>query len=232
MDNNNALFSYSLTLKIICFLSIAFVLLDLVQIYYLISSIPTYYEKLPLEAFNSCIRYQTITDIFFAIFGIMTGASATVLSLGMIYDTDYFTSVIFDAYLHYNYILFGPFLLVICCFGFYFFDSIAYTCDSNNYNIRYVNFTTVMCLLFSLSFSLIITIVFSVVRAIESFMKSVRFEIDGNYLLGKAFWYYVFSFRSNDNANQNQNSNANNTNSNIRLNGIDFQINNNDIINI
>ena len=63
-------------------------------------------------------------------------------------------------------------------------------------------------------------------------MKSVRFEIDGNYLLGKAFWYYVFSFRSNDNANQNQNSNANNTNRNIRLNGIDFQINNNDIINI
>ena len=232
MDNNNSFVSTNVTLKIIVCVSIVFVILDIYQVYAIISSIPIYYERLnDLALFNRCVKYQSITDISFALFGVMTGLSAVVLSLGMIYDTYYFTNVIFDTYLHFNYILFGPFLLFVCLLGFYMFDSISYVCDSKNFNVRYVNFTTVMSLLFMSSLSLVVTVVFTVVNSIDLFMKSVRFEGEGSYLLGKMFWYYVLNYRGGE--VQNINLNVGNINNN-RPQGVinnDFYNNNNVIYN-
>ena len=99
------------------------------------------------------------------------------------------------------------------------FDSIAYVCDSKNFNVRHVNFTTVMSLLFMSSLSLVVTVVFTVVNSIDLFMKSVRFEGEGSYLLGKMFWYYVINYRGGDV----QNINVGNINNN-------YFYNNNNVI--
>lgn len=62
------------------------------------------------------------------------------------------------------------------------------------------------------SLSLVVTVVFTVVNSIDLFMKSVRFEGEGSYLLGKMFWYYVINYRGGD--VQNMNLNVGNINAN------------------
>ena len=81
------------------------------------------------------------------------------------------------------------------------------------------------------SLSLVVTVVFTVVNSIDLFMKSVRFEGEGCYLLGKMFWYYVLNYRGGE--VQNINLNVGNINNN-RPQGVinnDFYNNNNVIYN-
>lgn len=210
-NNNQDIFSYTITLKIIFILSLTFVALDVFQIISTFSSISRYASILPPDIFDKCLRYQYINELGFSIFGIFSGLSAGILSMGMICDVDYFTNQIFDSFLQFNYLIFGPYLFAGCVLGFYYFDNIAYVCDEKNPNIKYVNFSTVISILFCLSMSAIITLIFSSVMSVEKLTKSIRFVDGGNRIIGKVFWYFVLN-RNNNNNNSNNSGNNNNNN--------------------
>ena len=70
-----------------------------------------------------------------------------------------------------------------------------------------------ICVLFSLSFSLIVTIVGSVIYSVKLVMESIGSDRNGNYFLGRMFWAYIFRTHNNNNVN-NINGNNNNGNNN------------------
>ena len=206
MENEPDLFRYNFTLKIIFIISLILVILDIIQVFIILDSIVKGYEKFSLEIFEECIKYQKIGDIFFTMFGVFTGMSATLLSYGLLSNVETFTNKFFDVYLYYNYLIFGPYLLGSCFISFYYFKFIAFTCNPHNYKQRLINFSSVVCILFSLSLSLMITICGSVAYSIKLVMESIGSSRDGNYLIGRLFWRYIFR-RHFNNVNNNINNN-------------------------
>lgn len=224
MENEPELYAYNLTLKVIFLISLILVILDSIQVYYIFDSIIEGYNKFPLVIFNECIKFQKIGDLFFSFFGVFSGLSATILSFGLVINIDTFTNKFFDTFVYYNYIIFGPYLLACCFLCFSFFKDVAFTCSSRDYKERFVNFSTVICVIFSLSLSIIVTIVGSVIYSVKSFIESISSDRNGNYILGRMFWSYIFRYHGN-NINNGNHINGNN-NVGIILNQI-----NNDLLN-
>ena len=221
MENEPEINAYNFTLKIIFIISLILVILDCAQVFLIFDSILKGYNKFPIEIFNECIKFQKIGDLFFSFFGAFTGISATLLSFGLLANIDTFTSKFFDIFLYYNYLIFGPYLFSACFLSFYYFKDIAFTCNPNNYKQRLVNLSTVICILFSLSFSIMVTIVGSVAYSFKNVIDSISSERDGNYIIGRLFWGYIFRRHinnNNNNGNINNNNNGNNNgNNNIVL---------------
>ena len=214
MENENDIYAYNFTLKIIFVISFTLVILDCIQIFLIFDAIIKGYNKFPIEVFNECIKYQKIGDLFFSFFGVFTGMSVSFLSFGLLSNMETFRDKFFDIFVYYNYIIFGPYLLSICFLSFYYFKDIAFTCNPNNFKQRFVNLSTVICILFSLSFSLMITIVGSVAYSVKTVIESISSDRDGNYLIGRIFWGYIFSRHFNNNNNGNNNNNNGNNNGN------------------
>ena len=83
-ENENDTYVTNLILKFIFLISLIFIVLDFIQIYYIFDSILEGYIKYPLNIFNECIKYQKIGDIFFSIFSLFSSLSATIISIGLL----------------------------------------------------------------------------------------------------------------------------------------------------
>ena len=212
MENENDIYAYNFTLKIIFVISFTLVILDCIQIFLIFDAIIKGYNKFPIEVFNECIKYQKIGDLFFSFFGVFTGMSVSFLSFGLLSNMETFRDKFFDIFVYYNYIIFGPYLLSICFLSFYYFKDIAFTCNPNNFKQRFVNLT------------LMITIVGSVAYSVKTVIESISSDRDGNYLIGRIFWGYIFSRHFNNNNGNNNNNNGNN-NGNNGNNNIVFALN-------
>ena len=88
MENEPDLFRYNFTLKIIFIISLILVILDIMQVFIILDFIVKGYQKFSLEIFEECIKYQKIEDIFFTMFGVFTGMSATLLSYGLLSNVE------------------------------------------------------------------------------------------------------------------------------------------------
>ena len=178
-------------LKIIFILSISLVLMDVVEAYFTFTSLVESSKKLSAETFQACIKYQSFAEIFFAFFGSLAGISVTILTLGIIINLQYFFDKILDTFFYFNYCVFGPYLLTSTLLGFYYYDNIAYVCDSHDIKTKYLNVTIIFCLFFAFFMSMFITLGTSAVNITNTVIKSVRFEEGGNYLIGKLFWRFI-----------------------------------------
>ncbi len=203
MENENDIYVSNLILKFIFLISLIFIVLDFIQIYYIFDSILEGYIKYPLNIFNECIKYQKIGDLFYSIFSLFSSLSATIISIGLIINLETFTNKFFHTFVYYNYIIFGPYLLISCFLSFYFYKDVAFTCSSQNYKKRVLNFSSVICFFFSFSFSLIVTIVGSFIYNIKLVMESINSDRNGNFILRKLFWEYIFRFHG---INHNENN--------------------------
>ena len=228
-NNNENIFSSSITVKIILIIALTLITIDFIQIISTLNYLQLSSEILSKEIFNSCVKYQKITDIFFSMFGMLSGISASIICLTIMINIDIFNEKFGFTFLYFNYMIFGPYLLISCLLAFYYFDQISFYCDSKNNKIKYINFSTIFCLIFSVSFSLTITTIYTAFDNIENFSLSIRYDRNGNYLLGKIFWYFI-SYRNNNN-NNNQNNNNNNNNNNNQNNNNNINNNNNLLIN-
>lgn len=211
MDSTqSSMFSYNIILKIILIVSISFTFLDLYQMIKIFSYLMEVSVEINPEIFEKCVKFQSINDICYCFFGVLIGISASILSFGLIVNVENLTFLVFfDTFLYFNYLVFGPYLLAASLLGFYHFEKIGFVCDKDMR--KYVNFGNCLCLIFSLSFSSFITIVYSVFDSFEKFNKSIRYEPEGNYILGKIFWNYIRNHSGvvpnvNNGINQNNNS--------------------------
>ena len=194
-------------IKLILLLALILSFMDALQIYFTFSSFSSY-STLPSNIFNTCIKYQSIAETIFALYGTYAGLSLAILCFGLITNYDFFIGKGLRAYIYYNYCIFGPYLLCVSFMGFSYYDKIAYVCDDKDYKVRYLNITLVFCLLFSFVMSIFVTVSYMVINVNNLFMNSIRFNPGGSLLLGYAFWKYAIR-RGTNNVNENINEQMN-----------------------
>ena len=192
MDNNDEDNSSRFAIKLVFFLSLLLVGMDILEIYFSYFSLIEYSKTLVPIVYTKCVKYPIITQMFFTTFATLAGLSACIMSLGLLINEHFFALKLLDTFVFYNFYSFGPFLLGCSILAFCYFGQVCYSCDSDNYNVQYLNISTVICIIIAFTIGLIVTLSFSIISAFEYFNNSIKFNRDGNYLLGKLFWKYVF----------------------------------------
>ena len=198
-DNNYPI----LSLKIVFILSLALIFLDILEIIFLFSSMQSYSTSLSLPIFQSCIKYQSIAEAFFSLFGVLAGISLALLTFGLIIDSQYFFTKAMNTFIYYNYCIFGPYLLTSSILGLYFFEKIAYQCDAKNMEHKSLNITMAFCLFFTFFTSMFVTVVYSFTHVKNILVNSIRFNPGGNIIVGIAFWKCVLGSVNIPQANAN-----------------------------
>lgn len=218
MENNNENGSQT-GIKIIVLLSLVLLLLDLFEFCTTFTTIIHYNEIYSIEIFNECIKYQSIAQLFFALFGSFAAISACLLSLGLVISFDLFIDKLLQCFLYYNYNIFGPFLLGSCFIGGYYFKQSAYICDEHQN--KHLHFTMVFSLFFSFIISVCITIIYSMISSTSLLYYSIRFQPNGNVIIGRMFWFFIqnrvqSSLNNEIVNNPNNRSNDNNNNNSLQ----------------
>jgi len=186
-----------IALKIVFVLSLLLVSMDVMEIYFAYTQLIETSTTIDALIFESCVKYHILSQMFFTAFATFAGISACIMSIGLVINFEFFAVKVMDTFLHFNYLIFGPYLFGSCLLGYYNFSKIAFNCDSRNINKTYLNLSTVLALFICILFSFIVTIGYSIFWSLRKFMFSIRFRPEGNYVLGRIFWRYVFN-RSND----------------------------------
>ena len=159
-------------------------------------------KKYPFEVFDRCIKYQSITEIYFTLFAFMAAISACLMAMGIMLGYDLFFEKFLVTFLNFNYYVFGLLLLASSLTGLIYYNKICYDCIGKNPNKLEFNLSTMICLILIAVIGGIITFIFSSVNAFEYTCDCIKFSKDGNFLLGKAFWKFVLSRNNNNNDNQ------------------------------
>ena len=172
-------------------ISLTLIFMDLLSFYYSYDYLLYASKKYSFEKFNQCIKYQSISEIYFTLFAFMAAISACLMSIGIILGYDLFFEKFLVTFLNFNYYVFGLLLLSSSVLGIINYDKICYDCIRKNPNNKEFNLSTLICLILIGSIGGIITFVFSSMSSFDYVCNCIRFSKDGNYYLGKAFWKYV-----------------------------------------
>lgn len=201
MDDN--IETSRVALKIVFILSLLLVTMDFFEIYFSWAHLVETSKTLDIDIFERCVKYHIISQLFFTMFATFAGLSACLMSLGLIINYEVISMKFIDVFLYWNYLIFGPYLLGICILGFFYINNVAYNCDVNDYNKRYLNLSTILAIIVCFIMSLVITIGYSVFLALYKMLNSVRFTNNGNRLIGRLFWRYVLYTRAENEAQGN-----------------------------
>ena len=195
-------------LSAIFILIIAIILIgmDYLSLYYSYNYLLSASTKYPLLTFEKCIKYQSITEIYFTIFALLAALSAALMALGIAINYDLFFEKFLVTFSYFNYYVFGLLLLGSSLIGHFNYNKVCYDCKRKNPNNQEFNLSTMICLILIAIIGGIITFIFSSMNSFEYVCDSIKFSKDGNYLLGKAFWKYVLS-RNNEQRQNNHERN-------------------------
>ena len=186
----------------VCVLIIAITLLvlDYFSLYYSYDYLLHASRRYPFETFDRCIKYQSLTEIFFTLFAFMAAISAGLMALGILMGYDLFFEKFLLTFLNFNYYIFGLLLLSTSLIGVFYYNKVCYDCVRNDPKHLEFNLSTMICLILIALVGGVVTIFFSSFNAFEYMCNSVKLNKDGNYFLGKIFWNYVLN-RNNGNQN-------------------------------
>ena len=148
------------------------------------------------EVFDSCFKYELITKTAFNLFSLAAAFSALLLTLLILIDIDFFLAKTLDAYLHFNYFVFGPLMLCLCSLAFFNFHQSFMVCDHQNTNRRFVSVSNVMACLLCLIISLIVTTSVSVYSSLNDLISSILRQDGSIPLVRKVFLWAVYRNRN------------------------------------
>ena len=177
--------------------ALTLIIIDLYSIYYSYDYLLNTSKKYPFQTFDKCIKYQSLTEIFFITFAFLAAISAALMAVGILMGYDCFFEKFLVSFLNFNYYIFGLLLLASSILGLFNYNKICYDCIGNNPKIKEFNLSTMICLILVAMVGGIITFIFSSLNCFEYVCNCVKFDKDGNYILGKGFWKYVLS-RNNE----------------------------------
>ena len=198
-DNNNNIIedspydSEKISAVFILVISVALIVMDVFSLYYSYDYLLHSAKRYNFETFEKCIKYQSITEIYFIIFAFLAAVSATIMALGIILGYDLFFDKFIITFLNFNYYVFGLLLLGSSILGLINYNKICYDCTGTNPKTHEFNLSTMICLIIISIIGGVITFIFSTFNAFEYVCNCIKFNKDGNYFLGKAFWKYVLS---------------------------------------
>ena len=180
--------------------------MDCLSLYYSYDYLLNTSKNLPLLTFEKCIKYQSITEMYFTMFALLAAVSAAFMALGIAINYGLFFEKFLVTFLNFNYYVFGLLLLGASLVGLINYNKVCYDCIRKNPNRLEFNLSTMVCLILIAVIGGIITFVFSSMNSFEYVCDSIKFSKDGNYLLGKIFWKYVLS-RNNEQRQNNHERN-------------------------
>jgi hypothetical protein len=110
----------------------------------------------------------------------------------MIIGFEYFVEKLFTTYIHFNFLMFGPYLLALSIFGLYYSDDFIYNCNAHGEDRSH---DMMVSLVGSFCFSLIITICVLLYDTISCYIESILRRRGGNKVITCLFWKTVSVFR-------------------------------------
>ena len=199
-DNPNS--GEKLSAIFILIISLVLIGMDFLSLYYSYQYILSSSKRYSLLVFEKCIKYQTITEMYFTLFALLAAVSAALMALGISIGYDLFFEKFLVTFINFNYYVFGLLLLASSIVGLINYNKVCYDCIGKNPNTHEFNLSTMICLILIAIIGGIITFIFSSISSFEYVCDCIKFSKDGNYILGKALWGYVFS-RNNERQNNN-----------------------------
>ena len=126
-------------LKIVLILSIILVTMDIMEVYYTFINLDKAISVLELNIFQHCYKYHILSQMVFTIFATFSGLSALIMSLGLLYNYEFFVNKALECFMYLNYMIFGPFLLAACMLGYLNYSDVLYNCERLNLYRKYIN---------------------------------------------------------------------------------------------
>lgn len=204
-----------MAIKVVMIISLVLISMDILEVYFSFANLKIASEKFGLDIFENCIKYHIISQMVFTLFATFAGISAFIFSLFLLLDSELFITKMYKSFLHWNHLIFGPYLLTVSVLGFVYFNQICYNCDPNDLSRKYINVSTIMSLAICFLVSSLISITFSFCYATRKILLSIRFRPGGWRFLGRYFWNYIRN-HNNDNNNNNNNQVNNRDNPIVR----------------
>ena len=198
-SNNGEKFSALFILIIAIFL----IGMDALSLYYSYQFILAASKKYSFTVFDTCIKYQSITEMYFTLFALLAAVSAALMALGITIGYDLFFEKFLTTFINFNYYVFGLLLLSSSIVGLFYYNKVCYDCIGKDPKNLDFNLSTMICLILIANIGGIVTFIFSSVNSFEYVCDSIKFSRDGNYFLGKAFWKYALG-RNNDRINNHE----------------------------
>jgi hypothetical protein len=185
-----------IALKIVLFLSLILVIMDLLEVYFAFLNLKKASSLFDATTFEECLKYHILSQIFFTLFATFSGVSALLMSLGLLVNYEVFIHKALDSFMYMNYMIFGPYLLGACFLGFLYFNEVVYNCSKLDHSNKFLNLSTLFALFICFVISLVISVGFAVFRSFRFLMKSINNRLGGSSLVRRFFWWCVFTRRN------------------------------------
>ena len=116
-NNDEPYDSEKISAAFVLIIAITLIIMDLLSLYYSYDYLLYSSKKYPFEVFDKCIKYDSITEIYFTLFAFMAAISAGLMAIGILIGYDLFFEKFLVTFLNFNYYIFGLLLLVSSLFG-------------------------------------------------------------------------------------------------------------------
>ena len=162
----------------------------------------------PPEVFENCHMYPLVTKTVFNVFSLIATISAFVLTLLILIDADFFIQKSLDAFLHFNFFIFGPLLLFICSLAFVNFKQVFYVCDDRNFHYRYLSLGYLLVAVCCFIVSFVVTISVSAYTSVNDLIASILRPDPEIPFVRRIFMWAVYRNRFNENEAQREDEEA------------------------
>jgi hypothetical protein len=159
-----------------------------------------------MTRFESCIKNELITKTVFAVFSLLSGIGALLLTIFLSVNTEFFLQKIFAAYMNMVYSIFGPIMLGFSILGLINWNNVAFTCDRTNPDNKYFSFGSAFSLVGCFILSLLITLTFVIYEVVNVYVDSILGREGQNKIIRTSFWWVVMRVRPNITGNQQNNN--------------------------
>ena len=166
----------------ILIISIILIGMDFLSLYYSYRYLTFTSKRYSYLVFDKCIKYQSITEMFFTFFALLAAMSAALMALGITIGYDLFFEKFLLTFINYNYYVFGLLLLASSIIGLLNYNKICYDCIGKNPNTHEFNLSTMICLIL-------------IYRIIYIFNYILKLKIIYNFIhFFHDYYYFVFHY--------------------------------------
>ena len=175
------------SLKLICFTCFFIMFVDSIVLYQTIMQFFEIQRKSDPYVFQECYQPQVLMRIIFTCYAINAAGLCFVLTLALAFLQDHQIEQVAVKLFTYTYIVFGPVLLICCIYGILFIKGLMFECEPGRITGT-VNFMDIFILMGCTVFSTMISMFFSMHKAVEMANQQLR---DENSVFYRVFLKYL-----------------------------------------
>ena len=148
-------------------------------------------DKFDQNLFETCIKKELVIKTIFSILSFSAALCASLLTLFLSINSEYFLEKIMSSYLNLVYTIFGPMLLGISLFGILNWNEVVFLCDRRDYTNQILSINNVFLILSVFIISLIVTVGVTIYGVVIIYIDSILRRESGNKFIRSFFWWVV-----------------------------------------